>query len=91
MNFRMLPPSGQNAVATIGAVQVPVAVNGFADVPEPNARQLAGWTCAGIVGPTSARPVATTAGVFYVDTTLSKVVVSDSSGVWRDPLTGAVA
>ena len=30
------------------------------------------------------------AGIFYVDTTIAKVIVSDGTGAWRDPVSGAV-
>jgi hypothetical protein len=29
-------------------------------------------------------------GIFYIDTALNAVVVSDGSGAWRNPLTGAL-
>jgi hypothetical protein len=55
-----------------------------------------------MTGPTSARPRAgdpdmpcpnglIQGGVHYLDTTLGYIVISDGSGNWRNPLTGAVA
>jgi hypothetical protein len=51
-------------------------------------------------GPTSARPKAgdgdmpatsnaLQAGIHYLDTTLALMIVSDGTGLWRNPVTGA--
>jgi hypothetical protein len=51
----------------------------------------------GLAGPTTARPVqgdpdfpgGVPGGILYLDTTLGYIVVSDGTGLWRNPATGA--
>lgn len=53
--------------------------------------------CIGLAGPTAQRPkagdpdflIGVQAGIHYLDTTLGYIVVSDGTGLWRNPATGA--
>lgn len=88
-NVRMLASAkkGGGSFPTSGRM-VPVAANAYVDVPFEHAQLTNGWVNCGPVGPTSARPTNAGIGTFYIDTTLSKVIVSDGVGSWNDPVTG---
>lgn len=101
MLIRLLPPtSGPQSVS-------PITVNGrtfdpkaatYQDIISFDADELEanGWTRAGEVGATSARPVAAGTsqqplrGRVFIDTTANKTVQHDGV-TWRDVLTGSPA
>lgn len=104
MTTRLLPPpSGLSLSITVNGRSYTATVNGTLDVPDADAFAMAanGWIPYPIhgatVGTTANRPTAQAdgitkpvlAGTPYFDTTLSKVVVADGTGSWRD-YTGAV-
>jgi hypothetical protein len=79
------------------------AVGTTADVPPQSAGGYPGYFQVALSGPTSARPKAGAgdmppaygnagalqAGILFLDTTLGYIVVSDGTGAWRNPNSGA--
>lgn len=62
----------------------------FSDHAETSNMASNGWLALCAVGPTAARPDNAHAPMFYIDTTIGKVIVFDGF-VWRDPMNGSVA
>jgi hypothetical protein len=90
MNVRMLGGSkGKSVVGPASGTRYSQSSGAFVDAHESdvNALASAGFTKVAPSGPTSARPAAVP-GAHFVETTLSKVLVADDAGVWRDPING---
>lgn len=91
VNFRYIPDNTRGGgTPVINGRQVVVSANSYVDCPIEQATQLGGWICVAQVGTTAQRPMGTSIGTFYIDTTLTAVVVSDGKGAWHNALTGAV-
>jgi hypothetical protein len=90
--YRMIPDTkkGGGTLTTTGGRAITVAQNTYQDMPIDDAVRLQGWLNCGLVGTTAQRPSNAASGIHYIDTTLSKVVVSDGAGYWHDPFTGGV-
>lgn len=90
-NYRMIPDGRKGGgTVTIGGKTVSVSVNSYIDLPFEIANTLNGWTNCGLVGTTANRPNGASSGERYIDTTLTKVIVSDGLGNWHDPTTGGI-
>lgn len=99
-SFRILPPVSLGAQTTkVNGRTYTAAPGTFLDVPDADAQvhAAAGWTKVAFSGPTGARPTTNASGgpygvasrgMFFVDTTLSAVIVFDGA-TWRNPITGA--
>jgi len=95
------PGQSGGAFGVVNGRPYKIAANGVADVPEFDANLLEGQGFVRVAwsGPTSARPKpgdiefsstgASMAGFRFLDSTLGKEIVSDATGTWRDPVTGA--
>jgi hypothetical protein len=99
MTTRMLPPvlplTSAMQKITVNGRSYSAAAGSYLDVPDTDAvgLQANGWTLVALVGTTAARPTGTLgvnsqrAGTLYLDTTLTKFIISDGVN-WRDPTSG---
>jgi hypothetical protein len=88
---RMLSPAKTISVLKDGRVYTSSGAGVVVDAHESDLHALesAGYTAVAPSGATSARPANPRKGQHFVDTTLTKLIVADGTGTWRDPLTGA--
>jgi hypothetical protein len=87
----MIPTPNGPASFTMDGQTVTVAANSYADVPMHRASHMTGFVSLGQVGTTANRPTNAKSGDSYIDTTITKVVMYDGNGNWRDPTSGATA
>ena len=89
--YRMIPDGkhGGGSVKIAGA-NATVAANSIIDVPLEHANTLQNWTNCGQVGPSTARPQGARSGEYFIDTSLGAAIVADGTGLWHNPVTGAI-